>query len=242
MDDAVQRYQRRRDERVSKKSRKDDDDETGGGGKGNGANTRLPFGIAKGKGIDTEGMSPREVWDALKGEGVSPSGEYAKLKSRGEATKTVTKTSPKAERERAAHETEAALSRAGYERGESGIWEKKKVPSKAHRIGPPSFTDHNLDPAFTGFNYSPEKAREAQRKRREAHRNQPREVVSGEKKKRRSSAERARDRMIRRIKEYNPADEFAPEVRDKGEYTTMEDDMRKQGYKKNKEGRWVKSR
>lgn len=58
----------------------------GGGGKsgggGGGYSTRLPYGIAKGMGIDTTGMSPSDVWDALKGKGVSPTEEYRKLKER----------------------------------------------------------------------------------------------------------------------------------------------------------------
>ena len=49
-----------------------------------GANTRLPYGLAKGRGIDTTGMTPRQVWARLKGEGVDPKEEYKKLKERGE--------------------------------------------------------------------------------------------------------------------------------------------------------------
>lgn len=33
---------------------------------------RLPYGIAKDLGINTEGLSPREVWDKISGEGISP--------------------------------------------------------------------------------------------------------------------------------------------------------------------------
>ena len=34
--------------------------------------TRLPYGIARDMGINTEGLTPREVWDKISGEGVSP--------------------------------------------------------------------------------------------------------------------------------------------------------------------------
>lgn len=48
----------------------------------NHGNTRLPYGIAKGFGLDTTGKTPRQVWDMLKGYGVSPENEYDKLKER----------------------------------------------------------------------------------------------------------------------------------------------------------------
>ncbi len=50
----------------------------------NHGNTKLPYGIAKGYGLDTTGKTPREVWDMLKGYGVTPENEYKKLKERAE--------------------------------------------------------------------------------------------------------------------------------------------------------------
>lgn len=44
----------------------------------------LPYGIAKGLGLDTTGMRPREVWDMLKGRGITPENEYDKLKEKAE--------------------------------------------------------------------------------------------------------------------------------------------------------------
>jgi proteasome lid subunit RPN8/RPN11 len=44
----------------------------------------LPYGIAKGLGLDTTGMRPREVWEMLKGRGVTPENEYDKLKEKAE--------------------------------------------------------------------------------------------------------------------------------------------------------------
>ncbi len=49
---------------------------------GNGANTRLPYGIAKGLGLSTEGMTPRQVWEMLKKRGINPENEYEKLKEK----------------------------------------------------------------------------------------------------------------------------------------------------------------
>lgn len=49
---------------------------------GNGANTRLPYGIAKGLGLSTDGMTPRQVWEMLKKRGVNPENEYEKLKEK----------------------------------------------------------------------------------------------------------------------------------------------------------------
>lgn len=50
----------------------------------NHGNTKLPYGIAKGYGLDTTGKTPREVWDMLKGYGVTPENEYKKLKEKAE--------------------------------------------------------------------------------------------------------------------------------------------------------------
>ena len=53
----------------------------------------LPYGIAKGLGLDTTGMRPREVWEMLKGRGITPENEYDKLKEKAE--KEVPKEDPK---------------------------------------------------------------------------------------------------------------------------------------------------
>ena len=88
MDDAVKRFKARRQARLDQRTRIDDDEESTGGGRGNGANTRLPYGLAKGQGIDTEGMAPKEVWQALEGKGVSAKQEYQKLRKRNEQKKS----------------------------------------------------------------------------------------------------------------------------------------------------------
>lgn len=49
-----------------------------------GARYRLPYGIAKGLGLNTDGMTPREVWNMLKKRGVNPDNEYEKLKEKAE--------------------------------------------------------------------------------------------------------------------------------------------------------------
>lgn len=40
---------------------------------------RLPYGLAKKEGIDTTGMTPKQVWEALKGKGFNPQQEMDKL-------------------------------------------------------------------------------------------------------------------------------------------------------------------
>ena len=47
-----------------------------------GARYRLPYGIAKGLGLSTEGMTPRQVWDMLKGRGVDPDKAYEELEKK----------------------------------------------------------------------------------------------------------------------------------------------------------------
>lgn len=44
----------------------------------------LPYGIAKGLGLDTTGMRPRQVWEMLKKRGITPENEYDKLKETAE--------------------------------------------------------------------------------------------------------------------------------------------------------------
>lgn len=40
---------------------------------------RLPYGLAKKEGIDTTGMTPKQVWEALKGKGFNPQQEMDRL-------------------------------------------------------------------------------------------------------------------------------------------------------------------
>lgn len=54
---------------------------TSSGGHGN---TRLPYGLCKAAGIDTEGMTPKDAWDALAGKtGVKAKDAYKKLEKEG---------------------------------------------------------------------------------------------------------------------------------------------------------------
>jgi hypothetical protein len=65
--------------------------EDSGEGKSSHGNTKLPYGLAKEKGINTDGMTPRQVWDALKKYGITPQTEYARLKSKYEADQAFNK-------------------------------------------------------------------------------------------------------------------------------------------------------
>ena len=47
------------------------------------ANNRIAYGLAKKYGIDTKGMSPKEVWDALRGHGVTQKNAQEKYSSDG---------------------------------------------------------------------------------------------------------------------------------------------------------------
>ena len=58
-----------------------------------GARYRLPYGIAKGLGLDTDGMTPRQVWDMLKGRGIDPEKAYDELEKK--AKTEVKKEQPK---------------------------------------------------------------------------------------------------------------------------------------------------
>lgn len=100
--DAVIKYRLRRDRRLRERGirldgrRLDDEEEnenqnagnngggnTGKSGGGHG-NTRLPFGLCKRFGIDVDpSWQPRDAWDALAGEGITPGEAYGRLK-RGE--------------------------------------------------------------------------------------------------------------------------------------------------------------
>ena len=46
----------------------------------------LPYGIAKGLGLDTTGMKPREVWEMLDGYGYNPKNTYNKLKQKSQVS------------------------------------------------------------------------------------------------------------------------------------------------------------
>lgn len=54
----------------------EDDDQnsvsSGKNKKGTALSTSLPYGIARDLGINTEGMTPREVWDVIQGQGIDP--------------------------------------------------------------------------------------------------------------------------------------------------------------------------
>ena len=60
---------------------------------------RLPYGIAKDLGINTEGLSPREVWDKIKGKGIDPksamSEKIASPDKKVDVSKTTKKSLPK---------------------------------------------------------------------------------------------------------------------------------------------------
>lgn len=96
--DAIERYRKRRDERLSKRGYRADDEEeeagnsggnSGGGNKGGHGNTRLPYGLCQREGIEVgKGWSPRDAWDALAEKGITPAGEFSKRSGK----KTIIKT------------------------------------------------------------------------------------------------------------------------------------------------------
>ena len=49
------------------------------------ANNRIAYGLAKQYGIDTTGMSPKDVWEALKGKGINQdnSAQYQNRENQG---------------------------------------------------------------------------------------------------------------------------------------------------------------
>lgn len=53
-------------------------------------NTHIPYGIAKGEGIDTTGLTPKEVWEILKKLGYSPKAAYKAL-TEGKTGKQIAK-------------------------------------------------------------------------------------------------------------------------------------------------------
>lgn len=62
-------------------SGENDGEETGSGVGGN-VFLKLPYGLAKSRSLNTDGMRPREVWDLLKGYGVNKEEEEKKLKEK----------------------------------------------------------------------------------------------------------------------------------------------------------------
>ena len=89
IDDIRTRYENRNKERLDAEGEREERRSE----KKNHGNTKLPYGIAKGKGIDTTGLSPKEVWEKLIGEGVSPKKEYEKL-SKASSGKVSSKVKP----------------------------------------------------------------------------------------------------------------------------------------------------
>ena len=84
MDEAVVRYQRRRDARLKARGFRQDDEaeETNnnvGGGGGHG-NTRLPFGLCQRYNIAVgKDWQPKDAWDALADKGITPGDAYKKI-------------------------------------------------------------------------------------------------------------------------------------------------------------------
>ena len=89
IDDIRLRYENRNKERLDAEGEQEERRSE----KKNHGNTKLPYGIAKGKGIETTGLSPKEVWEKLIGEGVSPKKEYEKL-SKASSGKVGSKVKP----------------------------------------------------------------------------------------------------------------------------------------------------
>ena len=111
------------------------------GGGGGHSSTSLPYGIAKGAGLDTTGMTPHEVWKMLEGKGYSASAAFAALKSgkkgaavgeaaKGEAKGTVKKekapSKPKAPKKAEKPETAAVEDKP--KKLENMVEEQPKAP------------------------------------------------------------------------------------------------------------------
>ena len=118
MDNAVERYRKRRDARLGRFEEKDPVAEYRKRREKRldarfDASARLAYGIAKGLGIKTEGMSPQEVWEAIKGKDPDA---YAAAHSGGKRSKR----------------GQEAASRAGFVNG----WKPPKVkgmePAEVH--------------------------------------------------------------------------------------------------------------
>ena len=72
-------------------------------------NTKIPYGLCKAAGINTEGMTPSEAWEALEGKlGITPSSIYAELKKEGTVTHiTKEKVHPEEKEKEAVSSTES---------------------------------------------------------------------------------------------------------------------------------------
>ena len=76
----IREYQKRREKRLAERNAKTQECRADIAG----ANTRLPYGLCKSAGIDTEGMSPKEAWEALKQKtGIKPEDAYKMLAEGG---------------------------------------------------------------------------------------------------------------------------------------------------------------
>lgn len=102
---------------------------------GSHGNTRLPYGLCKAAGIDTEGMTPSDAWAALAGEtGIEAEYAYKKLETEGNAKKLAkeVKEGKKAEHEKAeAHKFEPEGDISGTEEFEEApivFSEKEEKP------------------------------------------------------------------------------------------------------------------
>ena len=86
---AIEKYRRRRIQRL--RVRFDDDEENAGnngGRRGGHGNTRIPFGLCQREGIQVDPKwTPKDAWNALEGKGYSAGETYAQLKKTGSTAK-----------------------------------------------------------------------------------------------------------------------------------------------------------
>lgn len=99
---------------------------------------KLPYGLAKGLGLSTKGMTPTQVWDMLKGKGISPQEEYEKLGENSESTDEHEQTGlqgvadePSAVDEETEWKNEEDEDKFSQERKDAAIWCKSTAESKA---------------------------------------------------------------------------------------------------------------
>lgn len=67
----IENIRRKRQMRLDADEEEEQGGQKKGGRKHSGYSTKLPYGIANDLGINTEGLTPREVWDKIDGEGLS---------------------------------------------------------------------------------------------------------------------------------------------------------------------------
>ena len=95
---AIERFRKRRQDRLF---RLDDEENNNSDGKGHGGhgNTRIPFGLCQREGISVgKDWTPEDAWNALEGKGYTADAVYRRLKETGKATpakKPVTKITDK---------------------------------------------------------------------------------------------------------------------------------------------------